>query len=58
MEHENKQAKAIDLLYTSLSMINNIPEARYSYIPHLIKGATSAILQTVDIISDDLVEKE
>lgn len=58
MEHENKQAKSIDLLYTSLSMINNIPKARYDDIPTLIKGATSAILQVVDIISDDLVEKE
>lgn len=58
MEHENKQAKSIDLLYSALSMINHIPEERYDYIPTLIKGATSAILQAVDIITDDLVEKE
>lgn len=58
MEYENKQKRAIDLLYRALSMINHIPEERYDYIPTLIKGATSAILQAVDIISQDLVEKE
>lgn len=58
MNYENKQKRALDLLYNALSMINNIPEARYSYIPELIGGATSNILQAVDIISDDLVEKE
>lgn len=58
MEHENKQARSIDLLYSALGMINHIPEKRYDYIPTLIKGATSAILQAVDIITDDLVEKE
>ena len=58
MKQENKQAKSIDLLYSALGMINNIPEERYNYIPELIAGATSAILQTVDIIANDLVEKE
>lgn len=58
MTQENKQAKSIDLLYSVLSMINNIPDERYSYIPELIGGATSAILQAVDIIANDLVEKE
>lgn len=58
MEHENKQAKSIDLLYSALSMINHIPEERYDYIPMLVKRATFVILQAVDIISDDLVEKE
>lgn len=58
MKQENKQARAVDLLYSALSMINHIPEERYNYIPMLVKRATSAILQAVDIISDDLVEKE
>ena len=58
MTQENKQAKSIDLLYSALGMINNIPEERYSYIPELIEGATSAILHAVDIIANDLAEKE
>ena len=58
MKHEDKQARSIDLLYAALGMINNIPEERYNYIPELIQGASSAILQVVDIIADDLVEKE
>lgn len=58
MEYENKQNRALDLLYTALSRINHIPDERYKYIPELIGGATSDILQAVDIISDDLVEKE
>lgn len=58
MKQENKQAKSIDLLYSALSMINHIPEERYNYIPELIGGATSAILHAVDIIANDLVEKE
>lgn len=58
MEYENKQVKSIDLLYSALGMINNIPEERYNYIPELVKGASSVILQAIDIISDDLVEKE
>lgn len=58
MQHKNKQERSIDLLYSALGMINNIPEERYNYIPQLVKSASSAILQAVDIISDDLVEKE
>lgn len=58
MEYENKQNRALDLLYSALGMINNIPEERYSHIPELIGGATSAILHAVDIITNDLVEKE
>lgn len=58
MEYENKQREAVDLLCEALSMINHIPEERYNYIPELITGATSSILHAVDIISDDLVEKE
>lgn len=58
MEYENKQNRALDLLYTALSMLNSIPDERYSYIPELIGGATSDILHAVDIITNDLVEKE
>ena len=58
MEYENKQNRALDLLYTALSMLNSIPDERCSYIPELIGGATSAILHAVDIITNDLVEKE
>lgn len=58
MKQENKQTRAVDLLYSALGMINNIPEERYNYIPELIEGATSAILKTIDIIENDLVEKE
>lgn len=58
MEHKNKQKRAIDFLSSALGMINNIPEERYNYIPKLITGATSAILEAVDIITNDLAEKE
>lgn len=58
MEYDNKQNRALDSLYNALSMINNIPEERYKYIPELIGRATSNILQAVDIITNDLVEKE
>lgn len=58
MIQENKQAKAVGLLYDALSMINNIPEERYNHIPELIGGASSAIPHAVDIIANDLVEKE
>lgn len=58
MNYENKQKRALDLLYNALSMINNIPEARYSYIPELIGGAMSALSEAVYIVKNDLVEKE
>lgn len=58
MTYENKQIKTVDLLYKALSMINNIPEASYNSIPKLINDATVEILNAVDIIANDLVEKE
>lgn len=58
MKQENKQARTVDLLYSALSMINNIPEASHNSIPKLIDDATDDILDAVDIIANDLVEKE
>ena len=58
MKHESKQAQAVDLLCEALSMINHIPEERYRYIPQRIQSASSAINEALDIIANDLVEKE
>lgn len=58
MEHENKQAKAVGLLHEALGIINEMPDEKYKYIPQRIQLASSAIFEAIDIIANDLVEKE
>lgn len=58
MKHESKQAQAVGLLYDALGVIHNIPEEKYKYMPEVIEVATSIISEAVDIVANDLVEKE
>ena len=58
MKHESKQAQAVGLLCDAIGMINSIPDEKYKYIPQRIQSASSAIDEALDIIANDLVEKE
>lgn len=58
MEYENKQKEAVARLYDAIGIINAIPEERYKYIPQNIKIATNRILKAIDIVFEDLKEKE